>query len=90
MKKYMIIEHFHANKIRELYDRFDKKGRMLPQGVHYIDSWIDENVEVCYQLMESSSLEKIEEWVNDWKEYADFQIIPVINSSEAKKKALSK
>lgn len=84
MKTYMIIEHFHPQKVKALYQRFEKKGRMLPDGVIYINSWIDENVETCYQLMESESLEKLEEWVSYWEDLADFEIVPIISSEEAK------
>ena len=45
METYMIIEHFHQDKLKEIYERFDKKGRLMPEGVQYINSWIDEKVE---------------------------------------------
>ena len=84
----MIIERFHPDKIKELYERFDKKGRLLPKGVHYIDSWVDEKVEICFQLMESESIEKLQEWIKHWKDFAEFEIFPVINSAQAKAKVL--
>jgi uncharacterized damage-inducible protein DinB len=90
LKKYIIIEHFDAKKIKILYQRFDEKGRMLPKGLQYIDSWIDQEVQTCYQLMESESIEILEEWVNNWKDLADFEIVPVISSQEAKTKVFSK
>lgn len=86
MKKYMIIERFDAQKIKALYQRFEEKGRLLPAGVFYINSWIDESVETCYQVMESESLEALEEWTSRWADLAAFEIIPVISSAEAKKK----
>lgn len=85
---YMIIENFHPDKVKELYKRVEEKGRMMPEGVRYINSWIDENVKTCYQVMESDSEEKIKEWVNNWKDLADFQIIPVITSAQAKEKIM--
>ena len=83
---YMIIERFYPNKVKELYKRFEEKGRMMPDGVNYINSWIDEEVSTCYQVMESPSAEKIQEWINHWNDLADFEIIPVITSAEAKEK----
>ena len=83
---YMIIETFRDGKVKELYKRFEEKGRQLPAGVHYINSWIDEEVKVCYQLMESNNEEKIQTWIRHWIDLADFQIIPVITSAEAKEK----
>ncbi len=84
---FMIIETFRPGKVKELYKRFADKGRQLPQGVLYINSWIDEKVETCYQVMESDSVEKINEWVQLWNDIADFTVIPVISSAEAMAKA---
>ena len=82
----MIIETFHSGKVKQLYKRFEDKGRQLPEGVHYINSWIDEDIKKCYQVMESDSEEKIHDWVQHWIDLADFQIIPVITSTQAKEK----
>ena len=86
--RYMVIEKFHAGKVKTLYQRFDDKGRMLPDGVKYIDSWINEDVTICFQLMESSTIELLNNWIEHWNDLADFEIIPVISSADAKKKAL--
>lgn len=83
---YMIIERFHPGKVKALYERFEEKGRMLPEEVIYINSWIDERVSICFQVMESSSAEKIDQWVSGWTDFADFEVIPVISSAEAKDK----
>ena len=86
--QYMVIEKFHAGKVKTLYQRFDDKGRMLPDGVKYIDSWINEDVTICFQLMESNTIELLNNWIEHWNDLADFEIIPVISSADAKKKAL--
>ncbi len=86
----MIIERFHPNKIKDLYERFDKKGRQLPHGVKYVNSWIDEKIEICFQVMESDSEEKLVDWIGKWKDLADFEIIPVLTSDQAKEKVFSK
>jgi hypothetical protein len=85
----MVIEHFHQGNIKEMYQRFAEKGRMLPEGVEYINSWINEDVAVCYQVMETESLYKLNVWIANWKDLVDFEIIPVISSSEAKRKVIS-
>lgn len=85
---YMIIERFHHDKVKQLYQRFAEKGRMLPDGVEYINSWISEDVSICYQVMKSDSPAKIREWINNWNEFADFEVIPVITSAEAKVKVM--
>ncbi len=85
---YMIIETFHPGKNKQIYKRFDEQGRMMPEGVQYINSWIDEDVKTCYQVMESDTKEKLHEWIRHWSDLADFEIIPVISSAQAKEKVL--
>jgi len=85
----MIVERFHAGKVRSVYERFSEKGRMMPDGVNYLNSWIAEDLNTCYQLMESVSEEKIHEWTSNWNDLCDFEIIPVISSAEAKAKAFA-
>lgn len=82
--QYMIIERFYPGKVKAIYERFAEKGRMLPQGVSYINSWINESVTGCYQLMESESFEKLQEWIDNWKDLVEFEVVPVINSEKAK------
>jgi Protein of unknown function (DUF3303) len=86
---YMIIETFHPNKVKQLYKRFEEKGRQLPEGVQYINSWINEDVTICYQVMESDTAEKITNWIRHWEDLADFEVIPVITSAQAKEKVFS-
>jgi hypothetical protein len=86
----MVIERYHEGKAKMLYQRYSEKGRMMPEGVQYINSWINEEVTVCYQLMESDSIEGMQQWISNWNDIVDFEIIPVISSAEAKEKIFSK
>ncbi|HVT84047.1 MAG TPA: DUF3303 family protein [Chitinophagaceae bacterium] len=86
----MVIERYHEGKAKMLYQRFSEKGRMMPKGVQYINSWINEEVTVCYQLMESDSIEGLQQWISNWSDIVDFEVIPVISSAEAKEKVFSK
>ncbi|MBL0358660.1 MAG: DUF3303 family protein [Chitinophagaceae bacterium] len=88
-KLYMVIERFRPGKIKALYQRFEERGRMMPEGVTYINSWINEEVTVCYQVMEAASLEKLNEWISNWNDMVDFEIVPVITSVQAKAKVFS-
>ena len=87
--KFMITERFYPDKVKALYQKLAKGGRMLPAGVNYIDSWIDQDLSVCYQLMESGSLGAIQEWADQWKEFGEFEIVQVITSTEARAIALA-
>lgn len=86
---YMIIERFHPGKVNHIYKRFDEKGRMLPDGVRYINSWINTDLLTCYQVMESDTEQKLQQWISNWNDLADFEVIPVISSAQAKEKLLS-
>ena len=84
----MVVERFRPGKVKEMYQRVEEKGRMLPAGVYYINSWINEEVTICYQLMEAASREKLNEWIANWNDLVDFEIVPIISSAEAKRKVL--
>lgn len=83
---YMIIETFHQGKAKEIYRRFEEKGRLLPPGVQYVNSWIDETVTKCYQVMECDDESLLKDWIRNWNDLADFEIVPVITSAQAKEK----
>ena len=83
----MVIEHF--KDAREIYRRFAERGRMMPEGVAFIESWIDNDVSRCFQLMECESLEQLQQWADNWTDLADFEFVPVISSSEARAKVMT-
>ena len=62
---------------------------MLPDGVTFVGSWINESVTICYQVMEAESPEKLQLWIDNWKEYTEFEVIPVISSAEAREKVFA-
>ena len=86
---YMIIETFKPGSQAEIYQRLEEHGRMLPQGLIYIDSWIDESLTRCFQLMECEDRRLLDEWISHWKDLTEFEAVPVIGSDEAKRIALS-
>lgn len=84
----MVIEKFIPGRVKDLYQRYAETGRMLPEGVKYINSWISKDVAVCYQLMEADSLDSLNLWIANWDDLADFEVIPIISSDEARAKVL--
>ena len=78
----MVVERF-VQGARPVYERAAEKGRMLPDGLVYVDSWIDESLERCYQLMETEDPGLFDEWIARWSDLADFEIVRVIGSAEA-------
>ena len=80
---YMVIETFTQGP-RPVYARAAERGRMLPPGLLYVDSWVDERgLDRCFQLMETDDARLFEKWTACWSDIAEFEIVPVIGSSEA-------
>jgi hypothetical protein len=75
--------------VKQVYQRFDEKGRMMPEEVSYINSWVDQDFKRCYQVMESPDRELLDEWIANWKDLVDFEVIPVMTSAEARQKLRS-
>ncbi|MDX9859182.1 MAG: DUF3303 family protein [candidate division Zixibacteria bacterium] len=80
---YFVIEHFRNKDPKPVYRRFDEFGRMSPEGLRYIDSWVDQDLARCFQLMETEDREWIDEWIAKWSDLVDFDVIPVMTSREA-------
>ena len=80
---FMVIEHFRPGKAREVYRRFRDRGRMSPQGVGYISSWVDVEFRRCFQVMEAESEAMLKEWTDNWNDLVDFEIVPVRTSEQA-------
>jgi hypothetical protein len=83
----MVIERF-VQGARPVYERAAEKGRMLPEGLVYVDSWIDESLERCFQLMETDDPNLFDEWMANWSDIGEFEVVPVIDSAEAAERAL--
>jgi hypothetical protein len=80
---YMVIEHFKNRDAVLVYRRFQEKGRMAPEGLVYIASWVDEKLERCYQVMETHDPALLDEWMAQWSDLVDFEVHPVLTSQEA-------
>jgi len=80
---YMIVERFKNRDAAAVYRRFRDHGRMAPEGLTYVSSWVDENFELCYQLMETDDRRLLELWMANWSDLVDFEVHPVITSKEA-------
>ncbi len=78
---YMVIESFKsAEAAAEVYKRFAERGRMLPDGLNYLDSWVEENLHRCFQLMETDDPQLFDDWISHWSDLVDFEVIPVTKS----------
>ncbi|HZT41037.1 MAG TPA: DUF3303 family protein [Chthonomonadaceae bacterium] len=80
---FMVIERFRDRNAEAVYRRFREKGRMLPDGLKYLDSWVEANFDRCFQLMECNDVRLLQQWVVQWQDLVDFEIVPVATSKEA-------
>ena len=76
----MVIEMFRPGSKEKVYARYEAKGRMLPDGLKYVDSWLTEDGTRCFQLMETDDLELFNLWIEKWSDLVEFEIIPVLDS----------
>jgi hypothetical protein len=80
---YMILERFKGGDPVPVYRRFRDSGRLAPDGLSYISSWVDERLERCFQLMETEDPQLLQEWIAQWDDIVEFEVVPVIPSAEA-------
>jgi uncharacterized protein DUF3303 len=83
---YTIIEHFKNQDPVPVYRRFRDHGRLAPEGLQYLSSWVDEGLKRCFQLMETDDRKHLDEWIANWSDIVEFEIYPVISSKEAAEK----
>ena len=82
-KLYMVVEHFRNKDAVPVYRRFRDHGRMAPDGLAYIASWVDHEFARCYQVMETSNPALLDEWMANWSDIIEFEVHPILTSQEA-------
>jgi hypothetical protein len=86
---FMVIEKFKNQDAKAVYKRFQEQGRMMPDGLKYIDSWVEASLNRCFQLMECDDPVLFQQWIAKWQDLMEFEIVPVVPSAEAKKSIAS-
>ena len=89
MPLFMVIERFRNGEATPVYRRFKERGRMVPDGLTYVSSWVEENLTTCYQLMETADRALLDEWMGKWNDLVEFEVHPVITSGEAAQRVAS-
>ena len=82
---YMIIENFRDGDAAPVYRRFRDRGRLAPEGLTYVASWVTPDLTRCYQVMECGERALLDAWIERWADLVEFEVVPVIGSSEAAK-----
>jgi hypothetical protein len=80
---FMVIEHFRDGDPAPVYRRFREQGRLAPEGLRYVASWVTRDLKHCYQVMETDDPALLREWISRWEDLVEFEVIPVFTSAEA-------
>jgi Domain of unknown function (DUF3303) len=80
---YMVVEHFKDGDAVPVYRRYRDRGRLAPEGLSYLSSWVDVNLKRCYQLMETDDPDLLDQWLAAWRDLVDFEVHQVMSSAEA-------
>ena len=83
---FMIVEHFKNGDPLPIYRRFRDRGRLAPEGVHYVSSWVDEKLERCFQIMETDDRALLDQWIANWSDLVDFDVFAIMTSKDATEK----
>lgn len=82
---FMVIERFKDSDMLPIYKRVRDEGRMLPEGLKYVDSWVEPNFSRCFQVMECDDLRLLQEWALRWRgSGVTLEIVPVVSSKDTR------
>ncbi|PYM52338.1 MAG: hypothetical protein DME16_01445, partial [Candidatus Rokuibacteriota bacterium] len=59
---YMIIERFRDGNPLPVYRRFREQGRLAPEGLRDVTSWVTEDLGCCFQVMECEDPQLLTQW----------------------------
>jgi len=80
---FLVIESFRGGDPRPVYARFAERGRLAPDGLAYVASWVTDDLARCYQVMECDDRALLDEWMANWSDIVDFEVLPVMTSAQA-------
>lgn len=80
---FMIVEHFRNGDALPVYRRFRDRGRLAPDGLTYVASWVTRDLKQCYQVMECPDRALLDAWMASWSDLVDFEVVPVVTSADA-------
>ena len=79
----MVVETFRGGDPVPVYRRFRDQGRLMPDGIEYLGSWVTDDLRRCFQVMECEDRGLLDQWIAHWSDLTEFEVIPVITSAEA-------
>ena len=85
---FMVIERFRNRDAKAVYRRFRDHGRMMPDGLRYVGSWIEVNFDRCFQVMECDDARLLQQWIVNWTDLIEFEVVPIATSDETREAVL--
>jgi hypothetical protein len=79
---YMVVERFKNDDFRTVGERFRAKGRMMPPGVEFRASWMEPGGARCFQINEATTRAALDEWMRNWEDLVDFEVVEIVESAE--------
>lgn len=78
---YMVVERFRDQDAKAVYRRVEREGRMTPEGLEHVDSWVAADLGRCFQLMECDDVAVLQQWVANWQDLVEFEVVPVLDGA---------
>jgi len=86
---FLVIERYRDGDPAPVYRRFRDEGRRIPAGVVFVSSWVTDDLSTCYQVMECGEPSALDAWMEHWSDIVDFEVVPVVSSADARRRALA-
>lgn len=80
--QFMVIERFRNQDAKAVYRRLREHGRMMPDGLTFVSSWVAADLGRCFQLMETDDVTLLQRWVAAWSDLMAFEIVAVVPGKE--------
>ena len=79
---FMVIERFKDRDALAVYRRFQERGRMTPDGLSFVESWVEANCDRCFQIMECDDVRLLQVWAAHWRDLVEFEFVPVVTGKD--------
>jgi hypothetical protein len=79
---FMVIEHFRDQDAKAVYRHFRERGRMMPDGLKFVESWVEASLGRCFQLMSCDDITLLQRWIAEWADLVEFEVVPVVSGNE--------
>jgi hypothetical protein len=76
--QFMVVERFRGQDPRPIYARLAERGRMMPEGLTFVSSWVSADLDRCFQLMETDDVTVLQRWIAQWCDLMEFEVVPVV------------